>query len=99
MLSGSLVTMAWPQVADTGDGLQIWKVAANILNKQSRTDDREWPSSMGVLTNPTIKVCICCKLFTQCLGNGWILCGGMGPEWILGSLDGRGCRVDPVGSG
>ena len=29
--------MARPQVADRGDGLQIWKVAANILNKQSRT--------------------------------------------------------------
>jgi hypothetical protein len=31
--------MAHPQVADGGDGLQIWKVAANILNKQSRTAD------------------------------------------------------------
>ena len=29
--------MARPQVADRGDGLQIWRVAANILNKQSRT--------------------------------------------------------------
>jgi hypothetical protein len=28
--------MARPWVADEGDGLQIWKVAANILNKQSR---------------------------------------------------------------
>jgi hypothetical protein len=37
MLSGSLVTTARPQVADGGDGLQIWRVAANILNKQSRT--------------------------------------------------------------
>jgi hypothetical protein len=27
--------MARPQVADGGDGLQIWRVAANILNKQS----------------------------------------------------------------
>jgi hypothetical protein len=26
--------MARPQVADGGDGLQMWKVAANILNKQ-----------------------------------------------------------------
>jgi hypothetical protein len=40
--------MARPQVADRGDGLQIWRVAANILNKQSRTADREWPSSLGV---------------------------------------------------
>jgi hypothetical protein len=31
--------MARPQVADAGDGLQIWRVAANIQNKQSRTED------------------------------------------------------------
>jgi hypothetical protein len=28
-----------PRVEDRGDDLQIWKVAANILNKQSRTAD------------------------------------------------------------
>jgi hypothetical protein len=32
--------MARPQVADGGNGLQIWRVAANILNKQSRTADK-----------------------------------------------------------
>jgi hypothetical protein len=26
--------MARPRVADGGDGLQIWRVAVNILNKQ-----------------------------------------------------------------
>jgi hypothetical protein len=31
--------MARPQVADGGDGLQIWRVDANILNKQLRTAD------------------------------------------------------------
>jgi hypothetical protein len=30
--------MARSQVADGGDGLKIWRVAGNILNKQSRTD-------------------------------------------------------------
>jgi hypothetical protein len=40
--------MARPQVADGGDGLQIWGVAANILNKQSRTADKGWSSSLGV---------------------------------------------------
>jgi hypothetical protein len=40
--------MARPQVADGGEGLQIWRVAANILNKQSRTADKGWPSSLGV---------------------------------------------------
>jgi hypothetical protein len=33
--------MARPQVADGGDGLQIWRVAVTIFNKQSRTADRE----------------------------------------------------------
>jgi hypothetical protein len=36
------------QVADGGDSLQIWRVAANIFNKQSLTADREWFSSLGV---------------------------------------------------
>jgi hypothetical protein len=45
--------MARPQVADGGNGLQIWRVAANILNKQSRTADKGWSSSLGVgLTTP-----------------------------------------------
>jgi hypothetical protein len=41
-------SMARPQVADRGDALQIWRVAANILNKQLWTADRGWPSSLGV---------------------------------------------------
>jgi hypothetical protein len=40
--------MARPQVAVGADGLQIWKVAANILNKQSRTANKGWSSSLGV---------------------------------------------------
>jgi hypothetical protein len=32
--------MARPRVAGGGDGLQIWRVAANILKKQSQTADR-----------------------------------------------------------
>jgi hypothetical protein len=39
--------MARPRVADRGDGLQIWRVAANILNKQSGTADMGWPSGLG----------------------------------------------------
>jgi hypothetical protein len=34
--------MARPQVADRGDCLQIWRVAVNMLNRQSRTADRGW---------------------------------------------------------
>jgi hypothetical protein len=39
---------ARPRLADRGDGLQIWRVAANVLNKQSRTADSGWSSSLGV---------------------------------------------------
>jgi hypothetical protein len=39
--------MASPQVVDGGDGLQLWRVAANILNKQSRTADNGSPSWGG----------------------------------------------------
>jgi hypothetical protein len=39
--------MAHPRVADGGDGLQIWKVAVNTLNKQSRTADKGWSFSLG----------------------------------------------------
>jgi hypothetical protein len=54
--------MARPQVADGGDDLQIWRIAANILNKQSRRADRGWSSSFGFgrgVTTPTITPLIC----------------------------------------
>jgi hypothetical protein len=41
--------MTCPRVADEGDGLQIWTVAANIWNKQSRTAHKGWSSSFGGL--------------------------------------------------
>jgi hypothetical protein len=40
--------MAHPQVADGGDAPQFWRVPVNILNKQSRTADKGWSSSLGV---------------------------------------------------
>jgi hypothetical protein len=40
--------IARPQVADGEDVLQVWRVAANILNKQSRTADKGWYSSLEV---------------------------------------------------
>jgi hypothetical protein len=40
--------MARPQVADGGDGLQIWRVGVNVWNKQSRTADKGWSSRLGV---------------------------------------------------
>jgi hypothetical protein len=40
--------MARPQVADGGDGLYIWRVAVNILHKQSRTVNKGQSPSLGV---------------------------------------------------
>jgi hypothetical protein len=45
---GNRSTRRKPQIADGGDGLQEWREAANILNKQSRTADKGWSSSLGV---------------------------------------------------
>jgi hypothetical protein len=43
--------MARPQVADGGDGLQIWRVAANILNKQpTRGGPPAWGLGVGLTT-------------------------------------------------
>jgi hypothetical protein len=39
--------MAHPQVANRGDDLQQWRVAANILNKQSRIAGKGWSSMLG----------------------------------------------------
>jgi len=36
------------RVADGGDGLQTRRVATSILNKQSRTANKEWSSGLGV---------------------------------------------------
>jgi hypothetical protein len=47
MLSGSRHHgMDHPQVTGRGEGLQKWREAANILNKQSQTADRWWPSTV-----------------------------------------------------
>jgi hypothetical protein len=40
--------MARPQVTDGRDGVQTWRVVANILNKQSHTANKKWSSSLGV---------------------------------------------------
>jgi uncharacterized protein (UPF0254 family) len=40
--------MARFQVADGGDTLQVWRVAVNVLNKQSQTADKGLSSNLGV---------------------------------------------------
>jgi hypothetical protein len=40
--------MARPRVAVGGDGVQVWRVAVNILNNQSWTADKGSSSSLRV---------------------------------------------------
>jgi hypothetical protein len=59
--------MTRPPVADRGDGLHIWGVATNILNKQSRTADNGY-SILGVgwgLTTPNSKEIFMLRNVTQ----------------------------------
>jgi hypothetical protein len=57
------------QVADGEEGPQIWRIAANILNKQW-TADKGWSSSLGVrrwsTTSHRITV-ICYEMFQSAL--------------------------------
>jgi hypothetical protein len=41
--------MARPQVPVGGDGLQLWRIAANMINKQSRKADMGWPPGWGLV--------------------------------------------------
>jgi hypothetical protein len=53
--------MACPKVADGGDGLQIWRVAAIILIGQSRIADRGWLCRLegwAWADNPPCKYCM-----------------------------------------
>jgi hypothetical protein len=50
--------MTSPGVAGGGDGLQIWRITANILNKHSRKADKMRSSGLGLgegLTSPHLK--------------------------------------------
>jgi hypothetical protein len=82
--------MARPPVAVGEDGLQIWRVAVNTLNKQSRTADRGWSSSLGVGRGannpPTLKPLIC---YEPC-HRGW-------GEGVMAGC--RECGDEPSGSG
>ena len=69
----------------------VWKVAANILNKQSRTADKGWSSSLGFgqgAYSSSLWKCIMLRSVHTVLGPGTILCYDI-------VIDGRhvGCRV------
>jgi hypothetical protein len=82
--------VARPRVADRGDGLQIWRVAANILNEQSRTADSGWSSSLGVgrwVTTLPRKTQYLLRTTTHSLGTGRITWHNLSTgKWILGTL-------------
>jgi hypothetical protein len=48
MMGGSLVTAAWHVLRLQMEVLQLWRVAVNILNKQSRTANKGWSSTLRV---------------------------------------------------
>ena len=85
--------------------LPIWRVAANILKKQSRTADKGWSSSLGlgeVLTTPHRKNISSYETFTS-LGPGLILGYDIsnGKRTYDGSSRSRmwGCGLDRAGKG
>jgi len=58
--------MTRAQVADGEEGLRIWRLAADVFNKQSRTADKWWSSSLVVgcgLTTPRCKKIMCYEMF------------------------------------
>jgi hypothetical protein len=78
--------MTRSRVADRGDGLQIWRVPANVLNKQSRTADKGLYSSLGVrlgANNPYRKNQITLRNIRHSLGPGRIIWHDLSTEkWI-----------------
>jgi hypothetical protein len=57
--------MARPRFADGGDGLLIWRVTTNVLNKQSLTATRGGPTAWEVgegLTTPNHKKPACYEM-------------------------------------
>jgi hypothetical protein len=60
--------MEYPQVSDGGNGLQIWNVAANTMNKQSWTADKGVVLQLGGLgreQTPHCKYHLATKCYTQ----------------------------------
>jgi hypothetical protein len=41
-------SMVCPWVVDGGDGLQIWRVSADVLNEQLQTASKGWSSILGI---------------------------------------------------
>jgi len=61
----------------------VWRIASNILNKQSRTREKGWSSSLGVGRgvdkSPTLKLTLS-RIMNTCLEPGLILCYDLSNE-------------------
>jgi hypothetical protein len=83
------VTMAWHVLSlQMEERPPIWRVAANILNKQSQTANKEWSSSLRVgrgVNNSSPQKCILLQnIQTESLRPGLILCRiGTGGRHLL----------------
>jgi hypothetical protein len=42
-------SVACPQVADGGEGLQVWRVDGNVMNNQLQIADNGWSSRLEVV--------------------------------------------------
>jgi hypothetical protein len=75
--------MALPRVRDGGDDLQLWKVAADIMNKQSLSADKQlssWGLGEGLRTPHHKKNLL--RNATQGLGIRRILCNDLGNHLV-----------------
>jgi hypothetical protein len=77
-------------VAYEENGLQIWRVAANILNKQSRTDDKgggglpAWGLGVGLTTPHRKKISLLQKFTRKWTGSNWLRIGTSGGSYEHG---------------
>ena len=85
--------------ADGKDGLQIWKVPANITNKPSRTTDKGWSSICGLgegLNAPHHKNATCYEIEQTASDVGRSFATNLpvlsGPEWGQEALYCRRCN-------
>jgi hypothetical protein len=72
--------MPRPRVADRGDSLQVWRVAANILNKRRG----QLTGGGRGLTTPTLKLNVCYGTLHTASDQDELLLawGGGGEDWI-----------------
>jgi hypothetical protein len=66
MLGGSIFTTAWLVLKLRMEVLRIRMVAANSLNKQSRTADKDGPPAWGLGVGPTpltVNISYCYEMF------------------------------------